>query len=326
VGELATINQYNTMADLDLGSVREMEARLTEIETRMKLVQDFFKRVLVKDVHYGVVPGAKKPTLYQPGADLLNKLYGFSLVILDKHETKDYVTGHYEVTARVRLVHTQTQINVGEGEGMASTREAKYRYRWVPERDIPRGLDKETLVYKEFEGKNGTYRLYRVENDDLYSLWNTVLKMAIKRAYVRATLAATGLSGVFSQEEDELEEWIEGTNPNLTQPTNADRKNGGGSANAKNRASEKQIKAIFATGRSKGLSNADIKNIVYQQTKKDLNDLNMDDASLLIDMLQKKTKDELLAMITGMITGQTPGDEVLPGSPGSPGLFGGDQA
>lgn len=194
------------------GSVMEMANKLEEMKQRLQLVKRFFKEVMEKDVDYGIIPGTDKPALYQPGADKINALYNFSKVIAGKEENKDYNTGHYDATVKVRLVHRGTGVMIAEGEGSCSTRESKYHYRWVYERDIPKGINPTDLVSKDYENKTtgAKWTKYRIENEDLYSLWNTVLKMATKRAYVAATLAGTGLSGIFSQEEDEMDAWIEG--------------------------------------------------------------------------------------------------------------------
>jgi hypothetical protein len=194
------------------GSVMEMANKLEEMKQRLQLVKRFFKEVMEKDVDYGIIPGTDKPALYQPGADKLNALYNFSKVIANKEENKDYNTGHYDATVKVRLIHRGTGIMVAEGEGSCSTRESKYHYRWVYERDIPKGINPADLSSKDYENKTtgAKWTKYRIENEDLFSLWNTVLKMATKRAYVAATLAGTGLSGIFSQEEDEMDAWIEG--------------------------------------------------------------------------------------------------------------------
>lgn len=197
------------------GTVMEMASQLEEMKQKLQLVKQFFQQVMEKDVDYGTIPGTDKPALYQPGADKINALYNFSKVIASKEENKDYGTGHYDATIKVQLVHRGSGTLISEGEGSCSTRENKYHYRWVGEKDVPRGIDRNTLQKKDFENRNtgAKWSKYRIENEDLFSLWNTVLKMAVKRAYIAATLSGTGLSGLFSQEEDSLEAWIEGDAP-----------------------------------------------------------------------------------------------------------------
>jgi hypothetical protein len=74
----------------------------------------------------------------------------------------------------------------------------------VYEKEIPVGVDKENLVKKEFTGPYGKYMKYRLDNDDPYTLANTVLKMAKKRAQVDATLTVASLSEIFTQDIEDL--------------------------------------------------------------------------------------------------------------------------
>jgi hypothetical protein len=68
------------------------------------------------------------------------------------------------------------------------------------------------LICEERNKKGGkeTYLTYKMENDDPWSLWNTVLKMAKKRALIDATLSATRSSGLFTQDVEDLKDWVEG--------------------------------------------------------------------------------------------------------------------
>jgi len=340
VGAETVQAQEKAVVQLDTGSSQDMALRLADMETKLGLVHQFFKKVMEKDVDYGTIPGTPKPSLYKPGAEKLCELYNFAITIAEKDEEKDIKTGYYRVRIVVRLVHRATGTVVAEGIGEASSYESKYRYRWVYERDVPRGVDKDSLLSKEFEGRNGPYYKYRVENADLFDQWNTVLKMAKKRALVDATLSATRSSGIFSQAEDELDAWIEGefeevqdgqeqpegqgtgTPPHQGQGQGQGqpRQNGNtggranrGSSNPGAPATEKQIGAIFGAGKAKGLSSGDVKDLVYQQVQKEVNALTMGEASDLIGLIQKTGKSDLLAMISGI-----PEDE-------PPSLFGGGQ-
>ena len=91
---------------------------------------------------------------------------------------------------------------IAEGVGEASSYESKYRYRWVYESDVPKGLDKESLVNRIFKNKKtgAEYAKYRIENSDLIDQWNTILKMAKKRALVY-DLADTRFEDVLMQQE-----------------------------------------------------------------------------------------------------------------------------
>ena len=51
----------------DSTKVLPAERSVEDVAGRVVKVQHLMKTVLVKDEHYGVIPGTKKPTLYQPG-------------------------------------------------------------------------------------------------------------------------------------------------------------------------------------------------------------------------------------------------------------------
>lgn len=333
----ALVQNQDGLMHLEGSNIHNMAVRLNEMKQKLDLVQKFFKDVMVKDVDYGVIPGTQKPSLYKPGAEKLCELYNFAIVIAEKDEEKDLQTGYYRAKLVIRLVHRGTGALVAEGTGEANVYESKYRWRWVYERDLPKGIDKESLVCKEFEGKNGgTYKKYRIENTDLFDQWNTVLKMAKKRALVDAVLSATRSSGIFSQAEDELDAWIEGeaeeepVEQPPTRPPQQQRQNtrtgqargqGRGPANPNAPASEAQVKAIFGAGKSKGLSSDDIKEIVLRQTGKEVNGLTMGEASNLIGMLQNTSRDGLMAIIAESFS-----DDFGSLNDEPPSLFGGGQA
>jgi len=212
-GEVTIMQPQQTggaIVDFDSSSAQGMAARLADMKQKLDLVQKFFQEIMVKDVDFGVIPGTNKPTLLKPGAEKLCELYGFTITIAQKNEEKDIATGYYRAEFIIRLIHRGTGVVVVEGTGEANAYESRYRWRWVGERDLPRGIDKDSLLSKEKEGQYGKYFTYRVENDDLFGIWNTVLKMAKKRALVDAVLSATRSSGIFSQAENDFEAWIEG--------------------------------------------------------------------------------------------------------------------
>jgi hypothetical protein len=76
---------------------------------------------------------------------------------------------------------------LGQGVGSASTMEGKYRYR---KEYSPNG-DKTDSYGKKYR---------RIENEDIADVYNTVLKIAKKRAHIDATLTVTGAADIFSQD------------------------------------------------------------------------------------------------------------------------------
>ena len=209
--ELAVVDR----GELSVGyGPQELAARLQSMKQSLSLVQTFFKEVMVEKQDYGVIPGTDKPTLLKPGAEKLCELYGYAITIKHLDEMVDRQTGFYRAKVTVALVHRQSGVIIAEGVGEANTMEGRYRYRWVPQWKLPKGFDVKSLHCEERKNRNGeTYRTYRMENDDPYTLWNTVLKMAKKRGLVDAALSATRSSGIFTQDLEDLQGWVAGGAP-----------------------------------------------------------------------------------------------------------------
>jgi hypothetical protein len=206
-------NTSGAIVDIEFGSVSEFQKRMLDMKAKLDFMGIFFKEVMVKDEDYGVIPGTNKPTLYKPGAEKLCELYGFAAIIKSREEEKNYDDGYYRAILTIQLVHRSTGTIVGEGVGECSSYESKYRFRWVSEYKVPSHISKEDLLFEEKdEWKDGVktnnkYKQYRIPNDDLFSQWNTVLKMAHKRALTGVTLQCTRSSGIFMQDEAEMDEY-----------------------------------------------------------------------------------------------------------------------
>lgn len=156
---------------------------------------------MVEGQDYGVIPGTKKPTLLKPGAEKIAKLLGLAdhYEIVDRQE--DWDKPFFRYLVKCNLVAIQTGITISEGLGECNSMESKYRYRWLGERDLPEGIDKAKLVSEiRHSQTGGRWTVYRFDNEDIYSLVNTILKMGKKRALVDAALSAGRLSNVFTQD------------------------------------------------------------------------------------------------------------------------------
>ena len=142
-------------------------------------VQRLMQSVMQQDTHYGVIPGCgKKPALFKAGAEKLAMACGFSAAF--EVTRSDLANDHREYTVKCSLTLRNGQF-VCNGYGSCSTMERKYRYRteWN-------------------QGQKAS-----IENEDIADTFNTVLKMAKKRAYVDAVLTATGASDLFTQDIEE---------------------------------------------------------------------------------------------------------------------------
>lgn len=206
-----------------------------QLTNRVEKVRLARAEVMEEDVHYGIIPGTgDKPTLLKPGAEILCSL--FQLAPDPELEVSQLEGDHREYIVRGGLRHIPSGNRVGSGYGSCSTKESKYRYRYIEEStDVPvpnafwrsademkdrdfsilldalknEGIhipsDAEPGVTKE----QGTWLITlegKGENPDLADVYNTCLKMAKKRWLVDVTLTATAASEIFTQDLDDLED------------------------------------------------------------------------------------------------------------------------
>jgi len=192
--------EVNSLSIIDQGDMVSFKKTIEKIAQWQNLVQTNLKEG--KD--YGTIPGTSKPTLYKSGAEkiiMLGKLRS-TFDILD--ETKDWENEFFQFEIRWNLWVGETII--AQGVGLCSSKEDKYRYRWVNEKRLPNNINKDNLPYRVKSGKYGDYKQYRVENEDICSIANTILKMAKKRAEIDAALLVGSLSELFTQDVEDLPE------------------------------------------------------------------------------------------------------------------------
>lgn len=156
-----------------------------EVRAQVNQIQYLMQSVLREGEHYGVIPGTKgKPSLLQPGAEKI--AYMFKLVPSYTVERTDFGGGHREYQVTCTLASRAGGEVMGYGLGTCSTLESKYRYRskWV----------------------NGSKQRY--DNPDIADVWNTVLKMAKKRAFVDAVKSTTAASDIFTQDVEDMPSYL----------------------------------------------------------------------------------------------------------------------
>jgi len=194
------MSEVNSLSIIDQSDITTFKSDMRKIAQWQNLVQTH----LIEGKDYGTIPGTKKPTLYKAGAEkivVLGKLRS-TFDVLD--ETKDWQNEFFQFEIRWNLWIGENIIV--QGVGLCSSKEDKYRYRWLPEKKLPTNVKKENLPCKELNGKYGKYKVYRVENEDVCSIANTILKMAKKRALVDAALLVGSLSELFTQDVEDLPE------------------------------------------------------------------------------------------------------------------------
>lgn len=180
------------------------ELSVPELLGRRKKIREAVASIMKPNVHYGKVPGCPKDSLWQPGAEVLYSLFQLEPELqVEDMSTPDEI--RYRV--RVRVIHWPTGNVVGRGVGECSTGEEKYAWRAaVCEEEYEETPD--DLRRKKW--KKG-YKTTRPESilqirTNPSDLANTVLKMAAKRARVDGAKSTVGVSDMFTQDEEVVDE------------------------------------------------------------------------------------------------------------------------
>lgn len=138
-------------------------------QTMQKITQ--FQKVIQQTLRqnhdYGVVPGTDKPILLKPGAEKILMMMGLRSEFEIVDSTRDFENGFFQYQVRCKLY--KGDLIITEGLGSCNTKERKYL------------------------------------RQDPFSIDNTVLKMAKKRALVDAALLVASLSDVFTQDLEDMD-------------------------------------------------------------------------------------------------------------------------
>jgi uncharacterized protein (DUF3820 family) len=144
------------------------------VQTTLAKVNQFqmvIQNTLKAKHDYGIIPGTNKPTLLKPGAEKILMLFGVTSEYEVTEKIQDYDKGFFAFSVRCMIYKDGMKIT--EGLGHCNTRERKY------------------------------------VNQDPYTLANTCLKMAKKRAQIDATLTIASLSDVFTQDMEDLQGYLQ---------------------------------------------------------------------------------------------------------------------
>lgn len=138
-------------------------------QTMQKITQ--FQKVIQQTLRqnhdYGIVPGTDKPTLLKPGAEKILMMMGLRSEFEIVDSTRDFENGFFQYQVRCKLY--KGDLLITEGLGSCNTKERKYA------------------------------------KQDPFSIDNTVLKMAKKRALIDATLLVASLSDIFTQDLEDMD-------------------------------------------------------------------------------------------------------------------------
>jgi hypothetical protein len=169
---------------------------VADIISHVAMVQEVMRAVMKPEVHYGIIPGTDKPTLYKQGAEVLCMAFR----VADSYQVEDLSTAEvvrYRVTCTG--VHQMSGLVLGTGMGEASSGEEKYKWRkaWDEEWNAtPANLRRI---------KSGKYTTKQVRTEPA-DLANTILKMANKRAKIAMTINVTACGDMFGQDLEDMDE------------------------------------------------------------------------------------------------------------------------
>lgn len=179
-------------------------------------ITKLLKEVMIPETHYGIIPGTKKPTLFKAGAEKLMVLFHLVAEIEDHRE--DLEDGHREYSAEAIISHRESGTYIAKGIGLCSTMESRYRYRHqssyeVLDAPIPEDYQQNKKRYyaqgfgvKKIQNEWRWVRYMEAEkqeNPDIADVYNTVRKMAKKRALVDGVITAVAASDIFAQQDDD---------------------------------------------------------------------------------------------------------------------------
>jgi hypothetical protein len=160
----------STAAERPTDVFLDFAVSLEETARRVKMLQQYVREHMVEGEDFGIIPGSTKPTLFKPGAEKLNSVFGLAPVVEITNRVEDWDKGFVSYEIKVTLINKRTQQIEAEGIGSCNSKERRYARQDAP------------------------------------SISNTVLKMAKKRALIDATLSATRASGLFTQDLEDLDD------------------------------------------------------------------------------------------------------------------------
>lgn len=131
-------------------------------------LEEFIASELMEGVDYGKVGGYTKPTLLKPGAEKICRFLQLAITYSVDHRHEDWQEGVFHFEVRVQLLDGSTNQVVSDGIGSCNSKETQFAHQ------------------------------------DAFSIVNTILKMAKKRALIDAALNVSASSGLFTQDLEDL--------------------------------------------------------------------------------------------------------------------------
>lgn len=219
VNELELTEQINV--------VPRPQISLNEMEKAIREMQDFVNKLFVEGEHYGVIVKGQKPTLLKPGAELLLNLYGYGLKMEKVKEVEDWDKPFFYYEYKAIVYSKRGGWVEAEGFGSANSKEKKWAFDRYDKPQPP---------------------------EYIYSMVNSIQKIAQKRALVAPTLVACRASALFTQDLEDIGGFIQ--------------ENGQKNIDVK-KISEAQTRLLYGKAKEKGITNEALHKMINEITGKD---------------------------------------------------------
>ena len=206
----------------------DIRAALAQATENILAVKEFVTNHMEEGTDFGTIPGAgDRKVLLKPGAEKLDGLFNVRPAYTALSVTENPDTGYAMYRYQADLVNRGTGAIMGSGIGSCNSFEKKYRWR-QGQRLCP-NCSKAAIIKGKAEYGGGwlcwakrdgcgakfedsdtsitSQNVDQVTNPDIMDTWNTVDKMAQKRAAVAAALTLGCVSDLFTQD---LEDFVDG--------------------------------------------------------------------------------------------------------------------
>jgi hypothetical protein len=199
-------------------AIDEYRPRILMDSEEAKALDDQLRKcmlaVLREGVDYGTIPGAgDKKNLLKPGAEKLLQWFGFgshSAEVKTERDDPEHPSGIADKAHRIGVTYRTevTKTVPGGGEVVVATCEGYGGY----DEDRYFATAEDARAKAEAKERANATRYKRAVNSakwefitaDYRAPWNTIIKMAQKRAYVGAAIDATGAAGLFTQDMEDV--------------------------------------------------------------------------------------------------------------------------
>ena len=190
------------------GAAEEYRPRIVMLPEDAKALDDQLRAcmlaVLHKGVDYGTIPGmGDKPSLFKPGAEKLLQWFGFGFASERGEVERDSGGNRIGVTYRCTVTKglpDGRKVVVATCEGYAGYDED--RFYTTAEQAAAKAEARERDNAARYNRKPNPAKWANAT--EYRAPWNTVIKMAQKRAHVGAAIDATAAAGLFTQDLEDM--------------------------------------------------------------------------------------------------------------------------